>query len=219
MHDNLRGPIARIRWLPFQNVGQIDIPPFALMMVTGCATVNKNNVLKVKQPDGATSNIFVVNWGMTVSKNDFGQCTMDWPMEVAHDSSGGTSGPIYGPAFGDSWGPVANQWTLTKGNGGFEVMGVQNAKTQNNTNPTNARVLVKQVDSVVWAFPNTAVQAGFQQVTMNVTRYTTGGNPGTIVKADADPTLGSSQTIVAGAECRLMWDNLVLRWLIVSWSC
>lgn len=110
-----RSPLdSSIRWLPFRNDYSGIIPRNAILRVTGAATVNGQAVITVDRPSTTFSRIYAINSAGPVPNGGLGLCTFD-AAYTTYDS--GT------PAFGESWGPAPNQWTLSKWYGGGTVIG------------------------------------------------------------------------------------------------
>ena len=105
------------RWLPILNADSIPIPPGGACRVTG---LDDDGFLTVARPDldGTTKVLF--NGRTPVAVGGVGRATMAFPCLAAYanDALDGE-----GPAHGETWGTVADEWFLASGVPGFIVIG------------------------------------------------------------------------------------------------
>lgn len=108
--------------IAFRNESGEEVPKYAVMRITGVVTLGGQPVLKIDKPNDDPQQIYLVNG----------------PVAVAHNS-GGTPGRGIGsflwhadyvlydtdetPAYGETWGPQDDTWTIKKNGTGFTILG------------------------------------------------------------------------------------------------
>ena len=112
------------RWKLVQNTGSSTCPPYCCLQVTTpgiqLSTDGNSDLLYIgTQPNGSTTASFLFAGPTPIPAGDYGAATFDVPALAAWDT--GT------PAVGETWGPKSGQWTLSKGQPGFTVVGVVDA--------------------------------------------------------------------------------------------
>lgn len=117
----------------FLNNSGEEVPGYAVMEVTagvrGGTNAYTEERLTITKPTSTFNRLYLINGPQAVAIDKEGEGT--WLMDdaagrpVLYDSADGT------PAWGESWGAKASQWTLAKNRPGFLVTGA------NNTTPTN----------------------------------------------------------------------------------
>jgi|GEM_PF-4674563 len=113
------GILDTVQWLEFRNDNAGTVPAYGVMQVTDVVVLEPGRVVvTVDQPDssGDTGNC-VINGPVDVASGDTGICTRTGVLAALYDDGSGT------PAAGDSWGPAASSWKLTKNSGGFLSLG------------------------------------------------------------------------------------------------
>lgn len=106
---------GRIR---FRNDNAGTVPAHGCLRITGMATVKGKPILTIDQPNTTFGRLYLVNGQNQVAtgKTGWGYFLMgDKPRKVLYDT--GT------PAYGESWGPKASQWSLAKWRYGFTILG------------------------------------------------------------------------------------------------
>jgi hypothetical protein len=123
----------------FLNSSGEECPAYAVMEVTagvrGGASAYTEERLTITKPTSTFNRLYLVNGPQAVANNYDGEGT--WLMDdaagrpVLYASGDGT------PAWGESWGAKASQWTLAKNRPGFLVTGANNTTA---TNPYTSAV-------------------------------------------------------------------------------
>lgn len=107
-------------WVPrpdtFRNDSGETAPAYAVLRVTGAVIDNNRPLITIDKPDASTDGVYVINGPRDVESGKKGQCRLSGAMKVLYDT--GT------PAVGETWGPKADQWELSKDKPGFVVLGV-----------------------------------------------------------------------------------------------
>lgn len=104
--------------LRFRNDNATTAPAYAVMRVTGMVAVDAYPVLTCDQPDSTYRWLYFVNGVTDVAANAYGWGTWLWHADFAlYDAASGT------PAYGETWGPTASSWKLSKWHPGFFVLG------------------------------------------------------------------------------------------------
>ena len=95
-----------IRWLPYRNDSGEIVPPYALLRVTGVATVNGQTMHTVAKPNASTTHlVWAFNDGASVAVDGIGLLTFDSPA-VAKVNTGVV------PTAGAKYGPSSGQWYI-----------------------------------------------------------------------------------------------------------
>lgn len=108
----------RPKLIKFRNTSGEEIPAYGVMRVTGAERRQGLPVVTVAKPSTTFQRLYLVNGPQRVgsSTSSYGYGTyLDESDFVLYDS--GT------PAYGESWGPKASQWSLTKWRYGFTIVG------------------------------------------------------------------------------------------------
>lgn len=108
--------IEKRRWMPFYNNGNVTIPAHGAMAVTGSVrlsdvisgSANAEPILLCVRPSTTPYRYFVVNSGVEVPAQRFGECTDDSPLDVAVASGASLT-------IGDGLGPVPGSFELSEG--------------------------------------------------------------------------------------------------------
>ncbi len=116
--------------IPFRNDSGEEIPPYAVMRITGADVDDPDDeqqvdnwFLKVEKPNTTFYREYLVNGPETVpysggGAEDFGVgYFLRDARYVSYREASGT------PAYGEVWGPKADQWTLEKYRYGFTIQG------------------------------------------------------------------------------------------------
>lgn len=150
--DNTRHAIAPALFndamplgIRFRNTSGEIIPAYACMRITGAERKAGRVVLTVAKPSTTFQRLYLVNGSKPVAaaSTAYGYGTyLDEGGEVLYES--GT------PAYGESWGPKASQWSLAKWRYGFTVLGA-----------TAGSMMAKQREvNVVYGQTNGAINKG-----------------------------------------------------------
>jgi len=101
--------------IPFRNDSGEEVPPFAVLRVTGLTTIGGRTVVTIGKPNtyGSQYSHFV-NGPITVPADGYGTCTNDFPAMV---SANGTA------TVGQLWGPRSGSWELESSTPGFIALG------------------------------------------------------------------------------------------------
>lgn len=103
--------------VPFRNDSGEAVPAYALMRVTGMATVEGRRIHTISKPDATYRRRYLVNgpheWG--IGKPGWGYWL--WHADYVLYDTGNT------PAFGEEWGPEPSSWTIKKDAPGFQIQG------------------------------------------------------------------------------------------------
>lgn len=108
-------PLGRVR---FRNDNSGTVPKYGVLRITGMAQVKGKYILTIDQPNTTFLRLYLVNGATQVGTGKYGWgyfLTGETPRKVLYDT--GT------PAYGESWGPKASQWSLAKWRYGFTIMG------------------------------------------------------------------------------------------------
>jgi hypothetical protein len=111
LQDRNYGKIA------FRNDSGEAVPAHAVMRVTGMATVERKNLFTISKPNTTFGRLYLVNGptGVAIGKRGWG--TWLWHADhVLYDTANT-------PAYGESWGPQNNTWTIKKNHVGFLIAG------------------------------------------------------------------------------------------------
>jgi hypothetical protein len=108
-----RGYTPEIRWVGVKNTDATAAPPYAVMGVTG---VSDDGAVLVARPTG-NAQAYLINSGGTIAAGACGQGHNTYPAIVAYDTDATP------PAATQTWGPVANSWTLDPTGAGFMILG------------------------------------------------------------------------------------------------
>ena len=95
-------PQRDIRWLPFRNDAGESIPAYALLRITGVATVNGQTLHTAAKPNASTTHlVWAFNSDIIVASGGYGLCTFDYPA-IAKVNTGvtTTNSAKYGPSNG-----------------------------------------------------------------------------------------------------------------------
>lgn len=130
----------------FLNNSGEECPAYAVMEVTagvrGGANAYTEERLTITKPTSTFNRLYLVNGPQAVAANYEGEGT--WLMDdaagrpVLYASGDGT------PAWGESWGAKASQWTLAKNRPGFLVTGANNT-TATNPYTSGVQYIVNQL--------------------------------------------------------------------------
>lgn len=109
----------RSQEIKFRNTSGEEIPPYAVMLVTGYETKHGLPILTVDKPDTDFAPLYLVNGPLRVGSESTaygtGRYLLDAPGQVLADTGGGT------PVEGARWGPSNDSWYLTAHYQGFSV--------------------------------------------------------------------------------------------------
>jgi hypothetical protein len=116
-------PLAAIRWLPLISQASSTIPAFGCLRVVRTALDASGQLIyAVDQPNGDVSATYLFNGPCAIAVGGGGSGTLDFPAQALWE--------VGTPAVGDSWGPVAGQWSLAKDLlPGFPVLGIVDSGT------------------------------------------------------------------------------------------
>jgi hypothetical protein len=103
------------REVKFRNDSIEDVPPYAVMKVTGGVA---GPLITIDKPDTTFCRLYLVNGKSTVKQGQTGGGT--WLSESDYVAYNDTDGE---PAVGEVWGPKPGQWTLEKWHAGFTIQG------------------------------------------------------------------------------------------------
>lgn len=111
------------RWLVCKNTESTETAAaWGVARITGMtADVPEAPYLTIARPNNTIQRIYTVLYGQTIAAGGFGFCTFDWPARVLYGT--GT------PAYGESWGPDIDSWSLEKERQGFRILGAVDATT------------------------------------------------------------------------------------------
>lgn len=159
------GVAKRGKAIECQNVSGMEIPVGGILRLTGSVRCANSLIVKVNQPNASYNVLFGVALD-PIAAGGLGPCTLFDPCLALYDTGDGT------PAIGESWGPVAGQWSLGKNRPGFGIIG----------NPADERVVVTQTPWIGWArhiqFALTAeLEASDNSVNCSVHDFYDGVNP------------------------------------------
>jgi hypothetical protein len=199
-------PPSRQRFL---NSSGEECPAYAVMEVTagvrGGANAYTEERLTITKPTSTFNRLYLVNGPQPVAANYEGEGT--WLMDdaagrpVLYASGDGT------PAWGESWGAKASQWTLAKNRPGFLVTGA------NNTSATNVYTSGVQfyVNQLVGK-PDANIAKGASG-TVSIWM----GTPG----SEADTSINVTAYATGAAVTSGKWVSLVFvngSWLVGCWE-
>lgn len=125
--------------IPFRNQSGEIIPAYACMRITGGVESGSTQIVTVSKPSTTFQRLYLINGPSQVAVGADGTGT--WLSDAAYVLyETGT------PAYGESWGPKASQWSLVKWRYGFTIIGT----TAGSIGEGTARVWAKQdeVDEV-----------------------------------------------------------------------
>lgn len=107
------------RWnIPFKNGSGEEIPPFAVMRITGIEIFDGRSVVMVDKPNTYGSQyLHYINGPIAVADGKCSTCTNAFPALAKYNT--GSS-----PTVGKLWGPRNGSWELQEETGGFIVIGV-----------------------------------------------------------------------------------------------
>lgn len=109
----------RPKWVQFRNTSGEEIPAYGVMRVTGAELKAGLPIITVAKPSTTFQRLYLVNGPQRVGSGSTARGIGTWlddePGYVLYES--GT------PAYGESWGPKASQWSLAKWRYGFTVVG------------------------------------------------------------------------------------------------
>ncbi len=117
MASNLFGRSA-MRWVPVYNADSQPVPPFGLLAVTGVDTLGN---FTVTRPATDSQNGLLISGPGIIPVGGYGQAHQTFPAIIAYDDGGDDTHNT--PQVGETWGAVANAWTLSKGYAGFLILG------------------------------------------------------------------------------------------------
>lgn len=107
----------------FRNDSSEDIPPFAIMDITGTIVDAAGQpFLTVAQPSSTFKHRYAINGPFKVAAGKF-NFIREGIVWAAYDGSGT-------PSFGTVWGAKSGQWTLSQNRDGFSVYGASNTSKQ-----------------------------------------------------------------------------------------
>ena len=104
-----------IRWLPAVNVGDVDIPGFGLVRVSGLDTDSIS--LQVQAPNAHSDNCLYFNGATVIKAGSRGAVTKDFPNWVLYHVADGA------PVNGQIWGSVPGEFELRRNENGFVIQG------------------------------------------------------------------------------------------------
>jgi len=120
---NPLGSFATTIWRPAKNnSGSIQVPAFGLVSMSGYSTRDERTILVAERP-GITGFVYAANGpqpmdgSLAEGGNPYGMVTFDWPAWVKYDPGDGA------PVAGEIWGPKNGQYTLSKSEHGFMIIG------------------------------------------------------------------------------------------------
>lgn len=123
-HESSQLPPQQRRTLPdrdfvrvkFRNNSGETVPAYGCMRVTGVELDEGVLRFVVAKPDTSFNRLYLVNSGSSVASGAPGWGTWLYHADKVLYESGT-------PAFGESWGPKASQWSLAKWRYGFTIQG------------------------------------------------------------------------------------------------
>ena len=193
----------------FLNNSGEECPAYAVMEVTagvrGGANAYTEERLTITKPTSTFNRLYLVNGPQAVAADKEGEGT--WLMDdaagrpVLYASGDGT------PAWGESWGAKASQWTLAKNRPGFLVTGANNTSA---TNPYTSGVQF-YVNQLVGK-PDANIAKGASG-TVSVWM----GTPG----SEADSSINVTAYATGAAVTSAKWVSLVFvngSWLVGCWE-
>ena len=105
----------QVTWQLFRNDATEVVPPFAVLRITGVATVQGQQVLTVGKPNDTFTRYYAINAGGNVGVGKLGECTMSPACVVRTESVSGGTG---------SFGARSGQWGLEANRPGFTGIGL-----------------------------------------------------------------------------------------------
>lgn len=116
-------PFHDIRWVTYRNDSGEEIPAYALLRITGVATVNGQTLFTAAKPNASTTHlIWAFNSDIVVASGatNLGLCTFDFPA-IAKINAGAA------PVLNEMWGPTDAQWYIVRADSAtiplFEIHG------------------------------------------------------------------------------------------------
>ena len=117
MPTDLRAPFFRKPWVRVRNGAGADIPPFAVMRVTGATQDDGEIVYQVAKPNTTFYRWYLVNGPIVLADGNDGWATFLGDGGYVQYDSADT------PALDQCWGPQNASWELKKYRYGFTIIG------------------------------------------------------------------------------------------------
>jgi hypothetical protein len=121
--------------------GGVEIPPYAVMRITGCVIKAGVPVFTVAKPSSAFQRLYLVNGPLRVGAGSAADDFNARGVGTWLDEAGPVLYASGTPAAGESWGPSDGSWALAKWRYGFTIAGAVNA--------TALTVVAKQHEVIV----------------------------------------------------------------------
>jgi hypothetical protein len=132
--------------VPFRNDSGEAVPAYALLRVTGMASVEGKNIHTISKPDATYRLRYLVNgpveWG--IGKQGWGYWL--WHADYVLYDTGAT------PAYGETWGPEPSSWTIKKDAPGFLIQGGNTG-----TGATSRTIAIQDVPQHVFGKADAAI--------------------------------------------------------------
>lgn len=103
--------------IAFRNDNAGTVPAYGVMRVTGMVTVEGKTLFKTDKPNTTFSRLYLVNGPTEVLTGKRSWGTWLWHADYILYDTGNT------PAFGETWGPQNDTWTIKKDHPGFLIQG------------------------------------------------------------------------------------------------
>lgn len=110
----------QLHWVNVLNDTSEEIPPFALLRVTGLEA--DTNAIKVAKPNASSDVTLMVNGPLAIPVGGYGSATEGSPVPIAYNILSGV------PVEGEVWGSSAGSWLATKNRTGYTVRGVASGR-------------------------------------------------------------------------------------------
>lgn len=110
----------RPKWVAFRNTSGEEIPAYGVMRVTGAELKAGLPLITVAKPSTAFQRLYLVNGPTRVGSEAQARGVGTW---LTDDLGGYVLYESGTPAYGESWGPKAGQWSLAKWRYGFTIVG------------------------------------------------------------------------------------------------
>lgn len=138
-----------IQWMPFFNDASETAPAFAIMQVTTgilYSSAADSWIMRCTKPTTVFTRWYVFNGALEVPAGQSGFCTFEGPCRALCATTT--------IAYGEGWGPKANQWTLQKGYPGTSILGTidgENKEVLVQPEIPISKLLIKAVSTVAAA--------------------------------------------------------------------
>ena len=123
--ENIQGgadihPLDRLQWTAFRNDSGEEIPANGILRITDFENDPEQPYFIVDKPDEFGAQFaHAINNAAKVPAGEYGSCVIGAMVPALYDGTGGVT-----PAIGEFWGPTDDSWKLSRGSGGFQIMGV-----------------------------------------------------------------------------------------------